>query len=147
MKKPTKKSLRKKGYLLTPRRILLWTGLIMAAVLVVLAVVAAYNYFALDGPSMAQGSTAGKTIITALEKYKADHSAYPDELNALLPAYLASLPGAAPRYPFNYALCPGAKDYRLSFKLGQDPVNYCAYSASTRSWACSSVLFASCSGQ
>jgi len=147
MKKPIKKSIKKKGYILTPRRILLWTGLIMAAILVVLAALVAYNYFALDGPTMAQGSNAGKTIITALEKYKTDRSAYPDALNALVPAYLASLPAAAPRYPFNYEVCPGANDYRLSFKLGQDPVNYCTYSGSTKSWACSNAIFESCTTQ
>ena len=146
-KKPYKRSVKKQGYLLTPRRIIRWTGLIMAAILIVFAILVAFNYFALDGPSMAQGATSGKTVISALESYKKDHNAYPDALSSLVPTYLPSVPDAAPRYPFNYEVCSQPGDYRLSFKLGKDPVNYCTYSGGAKSWTCSNAIFMACSAQ
>jgi hypothetical protein len=149
MKKQIRKSSRKKAFVLTPKTILRATGLIMVCILIVLAILTAFNYFALDGPSVQEGAKAAQPLINALEKYKKDQGAYPPALSALIPKYLPALPSAAPHYPFNYESCSAPSGYRLSFKLGKDAINYCSSSSSggAAGWTCSSAVSVSCSAQ
>jgi hypothetical protein len=146
MKKQIRKSSKKKALVLTPGLIIRATGLVIIGILIVIAILTAFNYFAVDGPSVQQGAKAAQPVINALEKYKKDHSAYPPALSALVPAYLPSLPSAAPHYPFNYESCSDSSGYRLSFKLGMDAINYCASTSTSGAagWTCSSAVSFSC---
>jgi hypothetical protein len=147
MKKQLKKSSRKKAFLVTPRVVIRGTLVLMGITLLILAAIAAINYFALDGPTVEQGAKAGQPLISALNQYKKDQGSYPAALDALAPKYLGAVPSAAPNYPFNYETCNNAGGFRLSFKLGKDAVNYCSTTSGVSGWTCSNAIFVACAAQ
>jgi hypothetical protein len=92
-------------------------------VLIVLAVLLAAGYFALDMYSGGQKDmltveTRGTSMIQGLAKHKVDTGNYPDVLEKLAPKYIAAVPN-----------CPNGE--RISYKL----------SGNEYTLACSKVMF------
>jgi len=107
-------------------------------VLVVIAVVLAVAYFALDRYNAGQKEmltveTRGLQMISALTKYKQETGAYPDNLEKLVPKHVAAVSKCPNGQAIGYALAGG--EYTLSCQnvvFKQKPYTY---DSRSRSWS------------
>ena len=99
-------------------------------VLVVIAVVLAVAYFALDRYNAGQKEmltveTRGLQMISALTKYKQETGAYPDTLEKLVPKHVAAVSKCPDGQAIGYSLAGG--EYTLSCRSH-------TYDSRSRSW-------------
>lgn len=85
------------------------------------------------GPKAEEGYQACAPIIDALARYQAQHAAYPETLDALVPAFLAAVPAADGRVEFAYRLA--GTSYELEFRYVGPGMNICTYTPET-GWDC-----------
>ncbi len=90
------------------------------------------------GAKAERGYRRSEAVVAALEKFHADHGAYPAELSELVPGYLTADQLAAPartqeKYPFGYRRIDGR--YELSFHYAGPGFNTCTYTPE-RGWKC-----------
>jgi hypothetical protein len=100
------------------------------------------------GPPSGRGARAeagyaiAAPILAALERYHADHGAYPESLNALLPDYLSpseipfpqERPGTLGEDGFAYST--DSSGFRLGFRYTGPGINRCIYKSATKHWSC-----------
>lgn len=86
-----------------------------------------------EGPKAEAGYKAGAPIIDALERYKAEHNAYPETLNALVPDFLPDHLANPEDILFKYQI----KDpsYELEFRYAVPGMNICTYTPEA-GWDC-----------
>jgi hypothetical protein len=77
------------------------------------------------------GYTRAQPVIDALEKFHAANGAYPNDLDALVPDYLRSVP--PPDGDLRYTLADEV--YELRFTYSPPGMNVCTYKPGAR-WSC-----------
>src|SRR5262249_4436811 len=87
-----------------------------------------------QGTQAQRGYAATAPIIVALTRYHEAHGSYPDGLEALVPAELASVPAEVDSYPILYRR--SADSYTLEFSYAGPGMNHCTYMPQT-DWQCS----------
>lgn len=90
------------------------------------------------GPAAERGYRRSAPVIAALERYRAQHGAYPDSLAALVPGFLADSALRVPdrereRYPLGYRRT--VDGYELTFRYAGPGMNTCTYTPAAR-WKC-----------
>jgi hypothetical protein len=86
-----------------------------------------------EGEKAERGYQVCQPIIDALADYHADTGAYPENLDALAPKYLADIPPEVNGYPIRYTLTPTS--YTLGFSYERPGMNHCDYAPET-GWEC-----------
>lgn len=89
------------------------------------------------GETAEKGYAASEPVIAALEKFKADHGAYPDKLAELVPDYLDAVPAATGELDFSYA--KEGDTYYFSFHYRGPGLNTCTYTPG-KDWGCSGAF-------
>ena len=115
------------------RRLLILLGLVAVVACVGLAGAGVGVYLLLkpateapgEGAKAQAGYQASQPIIAALAAYHDQEGAYPETLAALVPGYLASLPGDVNGYPIEYRLTDVS--YSLEFSYTGPGMNHCSY--------------------
>jgi hypothetical protein len=87
------------------------------------------------GAAAERGYALCAPLIEALDKYRADYSAYADSLSALVPKYLTTIPEDELRSG-RLTYVKRDADYELSFSYGGPGRNICAYTPMTKKWSC-----------
>jgi hypothetical protein len=110
------------------------TGMSQVVVLVVVAVVLAAGYVAIDLYSggqkeVASVETRGVQMIVALSAFKRDQGSYPDALDKLVPKYVLAVAKCPGGTPMGYSASGG--EYRLS--CTHVVLKYLPYSYDSRS--------------
>jgi hypothetical protein len=86
-----------------------------------------------EGEKAERGYQVCQPIIDALADNHADTGAYPENLDALAPKYLADIPPEVNGYPIRYTLTPTS--YTLGFSYERPGMNHCDYAPET-GWEC-----------
>jgi hypothetical protein len=87
------------------------------------------------GEKAEKGYAASEPVIAALESYKADHGAYPEDLIELVPGYLTIVPTKTDELDFSYSSADGS--YHFSFHYIGPGMNTCSYTPEEKEWKCS----------
>lgn len=87
------------------------------------------------GEKAEMGYAISAPVIEALEKYKADHRSYPENLADLAPDYLPSIPTKTDELEFSYSST--GDGYRFSFHYRGPGMNTCTYASEAKDWQCS----------
>lgn len=104
--------------------------------------------YGIGGYCDGQGTHVGNQIVAAMQKYKQDNGRYPDQLAALPPNYLPSiptfrcLPNVGPVTQFGVQQCPDGKV--LLTTQSYDGVNVVRYNFETGIWSGVSFLDGAC---
>jgi hypothetical protein len=86
-----------------------------------------------EGEKAERGYEVCQPIIDALARYSANTGAYPDNLNVLVPNYLAEVPQQVNDIPIRYRKT--ATSYWLRFSYEGPGMNDCEYTPET-GWVC-----------
>ena len=86
------------------------------------------------GEKAERGYTFSEPIIAALEKYRADHGAYPEKLALLVPDYLPTAPTAPEGLEYSYSST--GTSYSFSFHYTGPGMNTCTFTPGA-DWRCS----------
>jgi hypothetical protein len=86
------------------------------------------------GEKYEKGYAASAPVIEALEKYRADHDAYPQKLAELVPDYLPAAPGKTDALDFSYSST--GDSYSFSFHYTGPGMNTCTFKPG-EDWRCS----------
>ena len=98
------------------------------------------------GEDAEMGYTIAAPILSALERYHADHGSYPDALRALAPEYLreSQLPPLrkTPRDigDEGFAYVVDISGFTMGFRYDGPGKNYCIYKSTTRRWSCGGLF-------
>ena len=100
------------------------------------------------GPPSGRGEKAeigyaiAAPILSALERYHADHTRYPDSLRTLVPSYLSAsqipLPQDGPRFfgQEGFAYLVDSSGFTLGFRYSGPGSNRCVYKSTAKRWSC-----------
>lgn len=86
-----------------------------------------------EGQKAEAGYKACAPIIEALESYEAEHNAYPEKLDALVPGYLPEDSIKPEDFLFDYQITDTS--YKLVFRYTGPGMNICTYTPET-GWDC-----------
>lgn len=75
-------------------------------------------------------------IINALTRYEQEHGRFPDQLDLLVPAYLAQIPITSSGKDFSCEL-DTLEGFYLTFYLDSDETLACSYNQRLKGWDCS----------
>ena len=92
-----------------------------------LATIAVYVYVSHD-------RSQGDMLVSKLEEYKRQHGAYPERLDAMVPALLPAIPKPGLKGGFQYARQEGSGAYRLSYS--PSVAGPCSYAPESGKWKC-----------
>jgi len=89
------------------------------------------------GERAEKGYTASKPVIAALERFRADHGAYPERVVELVPEYLPVVWTARDQIDYSYSI--SGASYSFSFHYLGPGMNTCTYKPE-RGWKCSGAF-------
>jgi hypothetical protein len=95
------------------------------------------------GEAAEMGYAIAAPILSALERYHADHASYPESLRTLVPGYLSASripipqdePGDLGQEGFAYLV--DSSGFTLGFRYTGPGINRCVYKSTTKHWSCS----------
>ncbi len=88
------------------------------------------------GVEIAANEDRGGEIIRAIESYAHDHARFPEQLDDLMPGYLAVMPETVAHQSFSYRQ-DDIDGYHLCFGLDSKPNVNCCYINRLAFWDCS----------
>jgi hypothetical protein len=114
------------------RKAALLAGVGFAACLcIIISIFTAYQYWwNWSSSKKSESIQLGNKIIKALRSYRSDHGCFPDNLEALVPAYLPTIPNpTAGVRRWAYFVEPDKQTFRLQFSTrdGYPSMNYCSF--------------------
>jgi hypothetical protein len=115
-----------------PRKALLLSAVGLAVCMcAIIAAFAAYQRWQNWSLSVKSESVRlGNEVVRALRAYYSDHDAFPDDLDALVPTYLPSIPKpTAGSRCWRYTVEPDKQVFSLQFSTpsGYPSMNYCSF--------------------